>query len=107
VAKAKFDGVIESVRYGADGKITWVRAYERRGATFSDWVLLDRAALVERLKAGKKFVIGRRVPLLSSTFETSLPIRLVEKEDGAIVVAGDTGSETDRGREFLPEATII
>ena len=29
----------------------WVRAYERRGKIFSDHVLLERQALIERLKA--------------------------------------------------------
>ena len=48
----KFDGVIEAVRYKS-GKIEVVRAYERRGATFSDHVLLDRKELLERLRGGK------------------------------------------------------
>jgi len=39
----------------SDGQIALVRAYERRGVTFSDRVLLDRATLLERLKNGKKF----------------------------------------------------
>ena len=60
---AKFDGVIEAVRYRG-GKIELVRAYERRGATFSDRVLLDRAALLDRLKKGKRFVTGQRTELL-------------------------------------------
>ena len=34
MAKLKFDGLIEAVRYAPDGKIILVRAYERRGATF-------------------------------------------------------------------------
>ncbi|MDP1779148.1 MAG: hypothetical protein Q8K73_02630, partial [Anaerolineales bacterium] len=47
----KIDGVIEAVRY-KNGQITWVRAYERRGATFSDRVLLDRKTLLQRLQKG-------------------------------------------------------
>ncbi len=69
----KFDGVIEAVRYGTDGKIALVRLYERRGATFSDHVLLTRADLAERLKSGKKIVTGQRKELMASTF-------VVEKE---------------------------
>ena len=50
----KFDVVIEAVRYKS-GKIELVRAYERRGPSFSDRVLLDRKTLLERLKDGKTF----------------------------------------------------
>ena len=56
----QIDGVIEAARYAPDGSIVMVRVYERRGATFSDYVLLDRKTLVEKLKKGKKFVTGQR-----------------------------------------------
>jgi len=69
----KFDAVIEAVRYGADGKISLVRVYERRGATFSDRVLLSRADLCTWLGDGKKIVTGQRKELLASTF-------VIEKE---------------------------
>lgn len=73
--KMKFDGLIEAVRYAPDGKIELVRAYERRGATFSDIILIDRANLVTRLKNGQKFVTGVRKEFLGSTFE---PARIVQ-----------------------------
>ncbi len=76
MAVKKFDGLIEAVRFGADGKILMVRAYERRGATFSDHVLIDRLALVERLKKGQKFVTGQRKPLLGSTFDVAKDVSL-------------------------------
>jgi hypothetical protein len=103
MAKKKFDGVIETVRYAPDGKIEWVRAYERRGPTFSDWVLIDRPTLVERLKAGKKFVTGRRIPFLSSTFEISLPVRLAGSNGGAVILAG----EADSSRDSLPGVPLV
>ena len=103
MAKQKFDGVIESVRYGEDGNITWVRAYERRGPTFSDWVLIDRPALVERLRAGKKFVVGKRVPFLSSTFETQAPVRLVEKDGAEVVMVG----EGDESHDSLADVLVV
>ena len=53
----KFDGVIEAVRY-KDGQIDVVRAFERRGAAFSDRIMIDRKELLERLKEGKE-VRGR------------------------------------------------
>ncbi len=76
MANKKFDGLVESVRYAADGKIEFVRVFERRGATFSDQVLLDRAELAARLKKGQKFVIGARKELLASTFEPGVEILL-------------------------------
>jgi uncharacterized protein YjhX (UPF0386 family) len=81
----KFDGVIEAVRY-KNGKIDAVRAYERRGATFSDHVLIDRKALFERLKKGQRFVTGRRKEYWASTFEVGKPVLLVG-DDGKQVVA--------------------
>jgi hypothetical protein len=80
----KFDGVIEAVRY-KNGKIDVVRAYERRGATFSDHVVLDRKTVIERLKNGKRFVTGQRKGLLASTFEIGKPIQATGKDDKLIL----------------------
>ncbi|PWH15852.1 MAG: hypothetical protein DDG60_05140 [Anaerolineae bacterium] len=73
---ARFDGVIEAVRYASDGKIECVRAYERRGAAFSDHVLIGRDALLERLKQGKKFVTGKRKLNLGGMFDIEAPVVL-------------------------------
>lgn len=89
MAKAKFDGVIEAVHYTPDGKLAWVRAFERRGPTFSDRILLDRDSLLERMKSGKKFVIGQRVEYLSSTFEVSQSLHLEQQDGTDVIVAGD------------------
>ena len=64
----KFDGVIEAVRY-KNGQIDLVRAFERRGASFSDWILLPRHELLGRLKKGLNYTVGQRKELLASTFE--------------------------------------
>jgi hypothetical protein len=77
MAKQKFDGVIEAVHYTRTGQIDFVRAYERRGATFSDRVLLDRKTLLERLKARKRFVTGQRRQLLASSFESGRDVSLL------------------------------
>jgi hypothetical protein len=71
----KIDGVIEAVRYLPDGRIAAVRAYEARGAVWSDHVLLDRTELVDRLKKGMKFVTGQRKVYFGSTLEAEVPIR--------------------------------
>jgi uncharacterized protein YjhX (UPF0386 family) len=80
----KFDGVIEAVRYKS-GKIDVVRAYERRGATFSDRVLIDRKTLMENLKKGKRFVTGQRKEFLASTFDVGKPVRLTGADDKQVV----------------------
>lgn len=73
----KFDGVIEAVRYNSEGKVALVRGYELRGVTYSDRVLLDRATLLERLKKGKKFIVGQRKEYWASTFEFGKMVKVV------------------------------
>jgi len=58
MARTKYDGIVQAVRYGEDGQILWVAAFLRRGPTWSDSLLIDRKALVDKLKSGKQFVIG-------------------------------------------------
>ena len=89
MAKVKYDGVIEAVRYAPDGRITVVRAYERRGPTFSDRVLISREELVRRLQSGKRFVSGERRLLLASTFNVASHIRLVEKDGQKYLATAD------------------
>jgi hypothetical protein len=89
MAKQKFDGVVEAVHYRPDGQVDWVRVYERRGPTFSDYILLQRQELIDRLKAGKKFMVGRRVPQMASTFEISEAVRVLNKDGKEILVVGD------------------
>jgi hypothetical protein len=98
----KFDGLIEAVRYAPDGKIKIVRAYERRGATFSDLVLIERALLVERLKKGEKFVTGKRKEYLASTFETSRSISLVGGKGQEVI---STSPNADR--DLLEEVPVF
>lgn len=81
MAEKKFDGIIEAVRYTRNGQIEFVRAYERRGATFSDRVLLDRKTLLERLKSKKQFVTGQRKELNASTFARERNVQLVKNGD--------------------------
>jgi len=98
MAQAKYDGVIEAVRYAPAGRISLVRAYERRGPTFSDRVLISREDLVRRIEAGKRFVAGERQPFLASTFSVASPIRLMEK-DGQKYLA--TASAPDASADCL------
>jgi hypothetical protein len=76
----KPDGVIVAVRYTSDGKIETARLFERRGATYSDRVLVTRETLVERLKNKKRLVIGKRKQYMASTFETGAEIRYLASD---------------------------
>jgi hypothetical protein len=75
----KIDGIIEAARF-KNGQITIVRAYERRGASFSDRVLIDRKDLLERIKNGKLFLTGARKEFLAGTFEEGRSVKVVSSE---------------------------
>jgi hypothetical protein len=96
MGRKKVDGVIEGVRYKPNGEVEWVRAYERRGATYSDHILLRREALIEKLKAGKNFMAGSRTLLLASTFEITSPVRLIKAGEKDVLVTGDAQANQDR-----------
>lgn len=96
MAKPKIDGVIEAARYNPDGQIKWVRAYLRRGPTYSDRVLLDRQLLINELKSGKRFMAGERVEGMASTFRFGKPIHLEQTNSQEILVTGETQTHQDR-----------
>jgi len=75
----KYDGIIEAVRY-KNGQIVTVRAYERRGATFSDRLLIERKDLLERIKTGKQYLTGTRKEFWAGTFQEGKPVKLVSRE---------------------------
>ena len=75
----KYDGIIEAVRF-KNGQIVTVRAYERRGTTFSDRVLIERKDLVERIKSGKKFLTGTRKELWAGEFVEGKSVMVVSRE---------------------------
>jgi len=90
----KIDGVIEAVHY-KNGQIMSVRAFERRGATFSDRVLIDRKELLERLNNGQKYVIGKRKEFLAGTFEVQEKHVQVLKRDGREIIATHANADHD------------
>jgi hypothetical protein len=99
MARSKIDGVIEAVRYIAGGIITVARTYERRGAVWSDHILLERKDLVEQLKKGKHFVTGARKMYLGSEFKTGPAIHYI---DDHILTDGQTAT-----RDLLVGVTIF
>ncbi|MCC7130009.1 MAG: hypothetical protein B6D39_05570 [Anaerolineae bacterium UTCFX2] len=96
MAKQKFDGVIDAVHYNPDGQVQWVRAYLRRGAIFTDNLLIQRQDLIEEIRSGKKFFAGKRIPLMASTFEINAPVRLVESNENPILLVGERDAQQDR-----------
>ena len=90
----KIDGVIEAARY-KNGQITLVRAYERRGATFSDHVLVDRKTLLERLQKGKQYVIGTREDLKASTFILGKPVMIVKQDDRELLATRENATRDE------------
>ena len=97
----KYDGVIEAVRY-KNGQIVVVRAFERRGAAFSDRILMDRKELLERLKDGRKFIIGRRRELLAGTFEEGKPAQVVMRDGREFISTRDQAD-----RDELEQAPVF
>ena len=94
--KRRADGVVDAAHFNSDGSLAWVRAYERRGPTWSDRVLLDRPALVQRLQQGRRFYLGKRRTYHASEFDLEQPIRLVKGRQGLFVVLGKDGADQDR-----------
>lgn len=95
MAKIKYDGVVEAVRYDANGQVSWVRVYLRRGPTFSDRILLERSDLINAIKSGKVFVTGKRLPYLAGTFEVRDALKLLQTDNQEIIVSGDKQDHKD------------
>jgi hypothetical protein len=95
MAQRKIDGVVEAAHYQPDGKLAWVRAYVRRGPTFSDRVKLNRDELIAQLQAGKQFYVGQRVKLKASTFDVGSPMRLLQHNGQSVVVTGEQHLDRD------------
>jgi hypothetical protein len=98
----KFDGVIEAVRY-KNGQIEIVRTFERRGAAFTDRIMLDRQEFLNRLKKGKKYFVGKRKEFLAGTFEVQdKPVQVVDRKGQEIIA---TRSEADH--DELEQAPVF
>jgi hypothetical protein len=96
MAKVNYDGVVEAAHFTPDGQLDWVRVYERRGPIFSDHILLNRQAFAEKLKAGKRFVVGKRIQYMGGKFEVSQPVHLVQQDGKQVIVVGEAQAAQDR-----------
>jgi len=98
----KFDGVIEAVRY-KDGQIEVVRTFERRGAAFTDRIMLNRHEFLDRLKKGKKYLVGKRKEFLAGTFEVKeKPVQILDRNGKEII---STRSEAEH--DELEQAPVF
>lgn len=80
--RPKIDIVVVAIRYEAPGKIAWVRAYERRGKIWSDRIMIQRADLIARIRAGQHVMTGERIEFEAGTFKIWEAVR-VEDSNGA------------------------
>lgn len=99
---AKYDGIVEAVHYKPDGSVAWVRAYERRGPTWSDHVLIPRAEFIEKLKSGKSFLVGTRLEHLAGTFDVSVPVQVVQNGGQEYLVSGEPAPVQHDRLEHVP-----
>ena len=90
MAQAKYDGVLEAAHFKTDGKLEWVRVYERRYSVFTDRIMLSREAFIQQLKAGKHYVVGQRILNLGGQFNVTQPVHLISRDGKQIIVVGDT-----------------
>lgn len=98
----KLDGVIEAVHY-KNGQIQLVRAFERRGAAFSDRVLINRKELLDRIKKGSKYLIGKRKQLLAGTFEVQdKPVQVLNQNGKEII-----STRPDADHDELEQAPVF
>ena len=96
MARPKYDGIVVAVHFKDEGVVDWVRAFLRRGPTWSDWTLLTRQVLVDQIMSGKSFVTGKRLEYMGTTFDVADSVNLIENNNHNILVTGEIQSETDR-----------
>ncbi len=89
----KVDVVLTSVRYQDGGvRLAQARGFERRGDIWSDTLLFDRATLVQRVRDGRRVVVGHERDL-PGDFEIGGPLRL--EDSGWLVADGGSGNRDD------------
>jgi hypothetical protein len=98
----KFDGVVEAVRY-KKGEIEIVRVFERRGAAFTDRIMLNRHEFLDRLKKGKKYFVGKRKEFLAGTFDVQDKPVQVLKQDGQEVIS----TRAEANHDELEQAPVF
>jgi hypothetical protein len=101
--KKSADIIIEAAHFKPNGQLDYVRAYQRRGATYSDCVLITRKELLEQLLNGMAVATGQRMHLLASTFKKTALVHLAPSANRFIITTGSLGAAQDS----LPETPIL
>jgi hypothetical protein len=92
----KVDVVIVAARYDmASGRLAQAQAYERRGAVWTDVLLLDREALMARLRARRKVYAGAPKAEVPGDFTVRGEIHLQGTNGRAWLALGNTRVERD------------
>ena len=102
MARKKYDGVIEAVRYLPNGQIDMVRMYQLRWLVYSDQILLSRAALLEQLSLGKRYVTGQRKTYVGNVFETGKSVHISGTSNPIITTKDQAGNQ-----DFLANVQIF
>ncbi len=95
MAKSKIDGIVEAVRLDEDGQVETARIFERHGQVFTDRFLVDREDLIERIKSGQKFMTGKRLYKMGSSFHTGEDVNVVSSKGNQVLVVGSGEPEKD------------
>jgi hypothetical protein len=95
MSKINYDGVLETAHFTPDGQLDWVRVYVRRGAIFSDRILINRQAFIEQLKAGKRYRVGERILKMGGKFNVTQPVHLLQQDGNPVIVVGDARAAKD------------
>ena len=95
MAKIKYDGVVEAAHYKPDGQLDWVRVYERKGAVFSDVILLNRDTFIRQLRTGRRYMVGERILNMGGKFKVTQPIHLNNLDGKQVIVVGETRADKD------------
>ena len=94
-ARKKIDIVLVAARFAAGGRqLALARGYERHGSVWSDLILFDRSALVERVRAGRRVVTGREKEL-PGDFEVRMPVRITESAGETYLTASGEPKDGD------------
>jgi hypothetical protein len=92
MVKTNFDGIVEAVRLDENKQLLLARFYERHGSVVSDHLLINRIDLVQRLKAGQRILIGKRLYKMGSNFETGEALLLTKNNGLDFISTQQTGA---------------
>jgi hypothetical protein len=93
--KAKLDLLITSARYHPEtGQLLLAKGFEPVGQVWSDILLFDRAALIERLQSGERVLTGEKEAMVAD-FDPKVQVKLTETESGNLIVTDGSQSNRD------------